>query len=191
MGMGSLHSLKLLGRGARHPSQFSAKVTVRVGYSSTSPSGLSWQVTGWTLICSFFITAGPDIAFGLDAIVTNMKPDISRLKFTYLTAGLQIVVATAFCKVVLIFVGHFFGTRFMSPFWHPEFLEEDLSTPMYSYCFECGKQTRRDQSVRKYGNRLMLTIPLGKTRSEMQSCLVLSGAWQVLRHFLPRRRATE
>jgi hypothetical protein len=44
---------------------------------------------------------------GLDMIVTYLKPDISRLKFRSLTAGLQVAVATAFCKVVLIFVGHF------------------------------------------------------------------------------------
>jgi hypothetical protein len=45
--------------------------------------------------------------FDLDTIVTYLKPDISRLKFRSLTAGLQVAVATAFCKVVLILVGHF------------------------------------------------------------------------------------
>jgi len=37
----------------------------------------------------------------------------------------------------------------------------------------------------------MPTIQSGKSRSDMQSCLVLSGTWQLLRLYLPRRRAAE
>jgi len=45
--------------------------------------------------------------FGLDAIVTYLKPDISRFNCRSLTVGLEVAVATALRKVVLIFVGHF------------------------------------------------------------------------------------
>jgi hypothetical protein len=63
--------------------------TQRVKLYLYSPSGPSWQVTGLALLFTFINTADHYIAvFGLDAIVTHLKPEISQMIFSSLTAGL-------------------------------------------------------------------------------------------------------